>query len=80
MLVFLYPNMSALALLYVIGAYALVLGIFAVWGAARGVKTPPEADAATAPAPTPARFRNPRLPYRGPLFDSSTTVIAGRRA
>jgi len=32
-LVFLYTNMSALALLYVIGAYAIALGIFAIWGA-----------------------------------------------
>ena len=31
--VFLDTNMSALALLYVIGAYAIALGIFAVWGA-----------------------------------------------
>jgi uncharacterized membrane protein HdeD (DUF308 family) len=32
-LVFLYTNMSALALLYVIGGYAIALGILAVWGA-----------------------------------------------
>src|SRR6185503_17304375 len=32
-LVFLYTDMSALALLYVIGAYAIALGIFAIWGA-----------------------------------------------
>jgi len=32
-LVFLYTDMSALALLYVIGAYAITLGIFAIWGA-----------------------------------------------
>jgi uncharacterized membrane protein HdeD (DUF308 family) len=31
--VFFWTNMSALALLYVIGAYAVLLGIFAIWGA-----------------------------------------------
>jgi uncharacterized membrane protein HdeD (DUF308 family) len=31
--VFFWTDMSALALLYVIGAYAITLGIFAVWGA-----------------------------------------------
>ena len=31
--VFFWTNMSALALLYVIGAYAVTLGIFAIWGA-----------------------------------------------
>lgn len=32
-LVFLWTDMSALALLYVIGAYAITLGILAIWGA-----------------------------------------------
>ena len=31
--VFVWTNMSALTLLYVIGAYAITLGIFAIWGA-----------------------------------------------
>jgi uncharacterized membrane protein HdeD (DUF308 family) len=31
--VFFWTDMSALALLYVIGAYAVVLGVFAIWGA-----------------------------------------------
>jgi len=31
--VFFWTDMSALALLYVIGAYAITLGIFAIWGA-----------------------------------------------
>ena len=31
--VFFWTDMSALALLYVIGAYAIALGVFAVWGA-----------------------------------------------
>jgi len=32
-LVLAWPGISALALLYVIGAYAIALGVFAVWGA-----------------------------------------------
>src|SRR5262245_62894571 len=31
--VFFWTDMSALALLYVIGAYAIALGVFAIWGA-----------------------------------------------